>query len=216
MPIFFIIQLAMTFSLMTIFVLVYEHGIEPFGFHPTFTFVLALFCTYIISILVLASLNKISRIVMKTKEGKITGMGLFLWVIQETSLDIALNLSHKFMIHTPTPDLLYRLFGFKLRKGVSILTRLWDPDLLDVGENTLVGTDAVISGHFIKDGILYRKRVKIGKNVTIGARCTLGVGVVVGDNTIIAYGSTVPPNAVLDPNCFYSGVPVKKIKTFDT
>jgi carbonic anhydrase/acetyltransferase-like protein (isoleucine patch superfamily) len=39
---------------------------------------------------------------------------------------------------------------------------------------------------------------------------------VVGDNTIIAYGSTVPPNAVLDPNCFYSGVPVKKIKTFDT
>ncbi len=206
----------MVFSLMVVFVLVYEYGIEPFGFHPTFTIVIAIFCTYFISILILASFNKIARTAMRTKEGKITGIDLMLWIIQETSLDIALNLSRKFFIHTPTPDIIYRLFGFKKRKGVSVLTRLWDPDLIDVGENTLIGTGAIISGHYIKDGILNRKRVKIGKNVTIGANCIMGVGIVIGDNTVVAYGSTIPPNLTLEPNCFYSGVPVKKIKSFDS
>ena len=213
MPVFFLIQLALTFSLMIIFVLVYEYGISPIGFNPIFAIISTIFCTYIISILVLAGLNKISRLMMRTKEGKITGIGLFLWIIQETSLDIALNLSRKFLIHTPTPDLLYRLFGFKKRKGVSVLTRLWDPDLIDVGENTLIGTGAIVSGHYIKDGILHRKRVIIGKNVTVGANCLMGVGIVIGDNTVIAYGSTIPPNTVLEPNSLYSGVPIKKIKT---
>ena len=200
---------------MVTFVLVYEYGIEPIGFHPILTVIIAIFCTYIISILILASFNKIARTAMKTKEGKITGIGLFLWIIQETSLDIALNLSRKFLIHTPPPDIIYRLFGFKKRKGVSILTRLWDPDLLEVGEDTLIGTGAIVSGHYIKDGILNRKRVKIGKNVTIGANCIMGVGIVIGDNTVVAYGSTIPPNSILEPNCIYSGVPARKIKSFD-
>jgi UDP-3-O-[3-hydroxymyristoyl] glucosamine N-acyltransferase len=200
---------------MVIFVLVYEYGIEPIGFHPTLTVIIAIFCTYIISILILASINKVARTAMKTKEGKITGIGLILWIIQETSLDIALNLSRKFLIHTPTPDIIYRLFGFKKRKGVSILTRLYDPDLIDVGEGTMIGTGAIVSAHMIKDGILHRKRVKIGRNVTIGGYCIMAIGVEIGDNTLVAYGSSVPPHSVLDSNCLYSGVPVKKIKTYD-
>jgi hypothetical protein len=212
MLLFFLIQLALTFCLLIVFLIVFEL-LNSLKLHITLTLLLAVFLTYFLSLIILASLNKLSRMAMRTKEGKITGFGLFLWVIQETSLDIALNLSRKMFIHTPTPDVIYRLFGFKLRKGVSVLTRLWDPDLIDIEENTLVGTEAVVSGHFIKDGILHRKRVKIGKNVTIGARSMLGVGVVIGDNTIIAYGSTIPPNSVLDADSFYSGVPVKKVKS---
>ena len=202
MPIFFGIQLLLVFSLMVVFVFVYEYGVQPFDFHPTLAIILTIFCTYIVSILILAGLNKLARISMTKKEGIITGIGVPLWVIQETSLDIALNLTRKFFIHTPVPDDLYRLFGFKKRKGVSILTSLWDPDLIDVDENTLIGTGAIVSGHYIKDGILHRKRVKIGKNVTVGANCIIGVGIEIGDNTVVAYGSTVPPNSVLEPNSF--------------
>jgi hypothetical protein len=151
---------------------------------------------------------------MNPKEGDITGLNLTFWTIQETALDIALNLTRKFFIHTPMPDSLYPLFGLKKRKGVSILTRIWDPDILDIGENTLIGPGAIVSGHHIRNGILHRKRVIIGKNVTIGANTIMGVGVIIGDNTMVGYGSTIPPNWHLDADSLYSGVPVKKLKTF--
>ncbi len=131
------------------------------------------------------------------------------------SLDIAFTLTHKLLIHSLFPDVIYRLFGFKRRKGVSIITELWDPDLIDIGENSLIGTDAIVSGHHIRQGKLYRKRIKIGKNVTVSARCIVAPGVTIGDNTIVAIGSTVPPGWVLDANCLYGGVPVKKIKSFE-
>ena len=212
MPLFFLIQVTLSFLLMSIFVLLYFQ-IELLELHPLLNIILTIFCTYLFSLLLLAGVNKLARTIMRTKEGEIKGFGLVLWTVQEASLDISLNLSRKLFIHTPSPDFIYRLFGFKRRKGVSILTRLWDPDLLDIGENTLFGTDAIVSGHFIKDGTLYRKKVKIGKNVTMGARCILGVGVIIGDNTVIGYGSAIPPYSVLEPNSFYSGVPVKKIRS---
>ncbi|PWI48834.1 hypothetical protein CEE45_04560 [Candidatus Heimdallarchaeota archaeon B3_Heim] len=214
MPLFFLIQLTLSFVLLMVFVLVYFQ-MEFLNLHPIVTLILSIFVTYVLSIILLVAINKSARTVMRVKEGEIRGLGLVLWTIQETSLDIALNLSSKLFIHTPSPDFLYRLFGFKRRKGVSILTRLWDPDLFDIGENTLIGTDAIVSGHYIKNGVLHRKKVKIGKNVTLGARCILGVGVIIGDNTIVGYGSVIPPHSILDPNSFYSGVPVKKVKILE-
>jgi hypothetical protein len=152
---------------------------------------------------------------MRTKEGEIDGIKLILWTIQATTLDIAFSLTHKLLIHPLFPDVIYRFFGFKRRKGVSILTKLWDPDLIDIGENTLIGTEAIVSGHHIRQGKLYRERLKIGRNVTIGARCILGPGVTVGDNTVVAMGSTVPPGWKLNANCLYGGVPVKKMKSLE-
>jgi hypothetical protein len=211
MPLFFLIQVTLAFALMIIFMLVYIQ-IELLEFHPFLTLILTIFGTYFVALFLLGSVNKLARTAMRKKEGEIKGFGLVLWTIQEASLDIAVNLSKKLFIHSPYPDYIYKLFGFKRRKGVSILTRLWDPDLLDIGENTLIGTDAIVSGHYIKNGVLYRKRVKIGKNVTLGARCISSVGIVIGDNTVFGYGSTIPPHSVLEPNSFYSGVPVKKIR----
>jgi hypothetical protein len=152
---------------------------------------------------------------MRTKEGEIEGFGLILWTIQATTLDIALTLTRKLLIHSPVPDIIYCFFGLKRRKGVSILTTLWDPDLIDIGENTLIGTDTIVTGHHIRQGRLYRKRLKIGKNVTIGGLCTITPGVTIGNNTVVAIGSTVPPGWTLDANSLYGGVPVKKLKSFE-
>ena len=154
---------------------------------------------------------------MRTKEGEIEGIGIVLWTIQATTFDIAINLTRKFTIHSPVPDFIYTLFGFKRNKGVSILTsRVWDPDLIEIGENTLIGTNTIVSGHHIRIGKLYRKRIVIGKNVTIGADAVIAPGVTVGDNTVVAVGSTIPPTWILDANSLYGGVPVKKLKSFES
>lgn len=212
MPIFFLIQLILVLCLIILFLIVFA-GIETFslGFIPTL--VISIFLTYFLSLLILAGVHKLSRLLMRTKEGDIEGIGVVLWTIQATTLDIALTLTQKLMIHSILPDFVYRLFGFKRRKGVSILTKMWDPDLLDIGENTLIGTDTIISGHQISEGRLYRKKVIVGKNVSIGGLCIIGPGVTIGDNTIVGFGSSVPPNWTLDSDSLYSGVPVKKIRS---
>ncbi len=214
MVLFFLIQLILILCLICLFLLVFT-GVESFSFGLVPTLVISIFFTYFLSLLILASVHKLSRLLMKTKEGDIEGIGVVLWTIQATTLDIALTLTQKIMIHSILPDFVYRLFGFKRRKGVSILTKMWDPDLLDIGENTLIGTDTIISGHQISQGRLYRKKVIVGKNVSIGGLCIIAPGVTIGDNTIVAFGSSIPPNWTLDSNSLYGGVPVKKIKSFE-
>jgi hypothetical protein len=179
------------------------------------TLVISIFSTYFFALFLLASTNKLARILMRTKEGEIKGIDVILWAIQSTTLDIAYTLSKKIFIHSPFPDLIYCLFGFKRRKGVSVLAIMYDPDLIEIGENSMIGTHTIISGHHIRRGKLYRKRIKIGKNVTIGGLSILAGGVTIGDNTMVAYGSSIPPNWTLDSNCLYGGVPVKKLKSFE-
>ncbi|UCE13364.1 MAG: hypothetical protein JSV04_14410 [Candidatus Heimdallarchaeota archaeon] len=216
MVLFFVVQILLTLCLILLFLLVFI-GIESFGIGLIPSLVISLFLTYFLALLLLASIHKLSRVLMRTKEGEIEGTSLILWTIQATSLDIALNLTRKFTIHSPLPDFIYRLFGFKHNKGVSILTpRIWDLDLIEIGENTLIGTNTIVSGHHIRQGKLYRKRVIIGKNVTVGADCIIAPGATIGDDTIVAINSTIPPNWILDANSLYGGVPVKKLKSFDS
>lgn len=176
--------------------------------------ILSIFLTYFLTLFILIIINKIARILMEIKEGEIEGLDVILWSIQETTLDIALTLSKKLFIHSPQPDWLYTFFGFKRKKGVSILTRMWDLDILEIGENTLIGPQTIVSGHHIRNGKLFRQRIIIGKNCTIGAGCIIGPGVKIGDNTNVAYGSTIPPKWILESNALYVGVPVKKVKDF--
>ncbi|MFX1546802.1 MAG: acyltransferase, partial [Promethearchaeota archaeon] len=182
MVLFLIIQLLLTLSLIILFLLVFT-GVTSFEVDLIPSLVISLFLTYFLTLFLLASMHKISRVLMKNKEGEIDGTDLILWTIQATSLDIAITLTRKLIIHSPFPDVLFRLFGLKIKKGVSILTpRIWDPDLIEIGENTLVGTNTLISGHHIRRGKMFRRRIIIGKNVTIGADCVILPGVVIGDN----------------------------------
>ncbi|MHA2073391.1 MAG: acyltransferase, partial [Candidatus Hodarchaeales archaeon] len=209
MALFFIIQIILSLSIILLFFIVF-FTLETFSIGLIPSLIFSVFLTYFSALLLLAFIHKISRILMRTKEGEIEGIGVILWTIQATTLDIALTLTRKLIIHSPVPDIIYSFFGFKRRKGISILTTLWDPDLINVGENTMIGTGSIVSGHHIRNKKLYRKRVTIGKNVTIGAYCIITPGAIIGDNTIVAMGSTIPANWELEPNCLYGGVPVKK------
>lgn len=60
------------------------------------------------------------------------------------------------------------------------------PDLLNVGENTSIGSDSKLNGYIVEDGWL-----KIG-TIAIGDRCYVGPRSVIGINT------TIESDAVLD------------------
>lgn len=110
-------------------------------------------------------------------------------------------------------QLLYRIIGIKIGKNVSIgLGATFDiffPELIEIGENSIIGYDTLILTHeFLIDN--WRKgKVEVGKNVMIGARCLILPGVKIGDNVKIAAYSLVNKN--IPKNCFVGGIPAKKL-----
>ena len=108
MPLFFAIQILLTLAILILFILIFTL-VETLSYGWLISLIISIFLTYFAALILLASLHKISRLLMLTKEGEIEGMGLILWTIQATCLDIALTLTRKLLIHSPTPDFIYRL-----------------------------------------------------------------------------------------------------------
>jgi carbonic anhydrase/acetyltransferase-like protein (isoleucine patch superfamily) len=218
---FLIIQMVLIALVISLvyFVLLWVLSID-FSLFPTpldglAVILLTFFTSYIIMVLVMAFINKITRLLLKEKEGEMVGKYLVLWTIKETSWDIVQTITKKIIIHSPFPIIIARLFGFKLRKDVTILGYLFDLEMLEIGEGTLIGTFAAVSAHHIRRGRCYRKPVTIGKDCTIGGYVIVAPGAEIEDNVLVGACSFVPTNWVLDANSIYSGVPVKKVKPID-
>ena len=113
--------------------------------------------------------------------------------------------------------LLYRLTGMRVGRGSSVgLMAMFDvffPELIELGENSIVGYAATILAHeFLIDECRIGK-VTIGRNVVIGANVTILPGVSVGDRTIVSAGSMI--NRDLPPGVLAGGVPARTIRKLD-
>jgi acetyltransferase-like isoleucine patch superfamily enzyme len=149
---------------------------------------------------------------MKNEEGILTGRDQLLWGVGMTAADTAYYLVNKLFINQMFPSLFYKLFGAKIGKGAAIYTRIWDVELMKIGDNTSIGTGCIIGAHAISQGELFRKRIVIGKNCTIGAGTIILPGVTIEDNVIVASNSVIPANRILKKNSIYAGSPIKRIR----
>jgi len=177
--------------------------------------ILSLILTLFISLFILAAIHKTARTLMRNAEGILTGWDKAMWGITMTSEDTAYYLVNKFFINQIFPSVFYRLFGAKFGKRVAIYTRIWDVELMEIGDDTVLGTECIIGCHAISQGELYRKRIKIGSNCTIGAGTIILPGVTIEDNIIVAANSVIPSNRVLQKNSIYAGSPVRRIRDWD-
>lgn len=88
-----------------------------------------------------------------------------------------------------------RVLGMKLGTGVTIASGAtldyFFPELIEIGDHTIVGMDALILTHEFLSDRWRRGRVVIGPHVLIGARSLILAGVHVGAGTVIAAGSVV-------------------------
>ncbi len=120
----------------------------------------------------------------------------------------------KFLPDIEPKNRLYRLIGMKIGKNVTINGTNLDvffPELIEIGDNTIIGGYSTIITHeFLNDGHWRKGRVKIGSNVMIGALGLVMPGIEIGDNAKVAAYSLV--NKSVKPNSFVGGVPIKEIK----
>jgi acetyltransferase-like isoleucine patch superfamily enzyme len=111
-------------------------------------------------------------------------------------------------------NFLLRLVGIKVASSASVgLMAMFDvlrPDLIVIGENTIIGYNVTILCHEFLPHEYRLGRVEIGSWVLIGANATILPGVRIGDGAIVGAGAVVtrdvPPGAVV------AGVPARPIK----
>ena len=109
-----------------------------------------------------------------------------------------------------------RWMGARIGKNVVFNTQhVYDLDLIEVGDNTVIGANASILGHVGEKGRLVRQPVKIGRDCTIGQYSNIFPGVTMEDNCHVGAMSLVPKGTYLKGNAIYGGVPVRKIRDLE-
>ena len=119
--------------------------------------------------------------------------------------------------HSPSlafKRLLYRSIGMGVGQHVSfawqVTPDLFFPELIHVGDNTIIGYNSTILTHEYLTHEWRTGAVRIGQNVTIGANCTILPGVEIGDGALVSAMSLV--NKDVAAGARVGGVPIRALK----
>jgi len=108
-----------------------------------------------------------------------------------------------------------RRLGMKLGRNVTIASGVtldyFFPELIEIGDNTIVGMDAMVLAHEFLHDRWRAGKVSIGRNVLVGAQSTVLAGVRVGDGATISAMSLVHKS--VPDGAFVGGVPVTIIRS---
>lgn len=111
-------------------------------------------------------------------------------------------------------NFIYRMFGVKIGKGVSIAYNVLPdplyPELLTIEDGVLIGSDCELACHEFTNNLVTLGRTVIKKNAMIAAYVVVRVGITIGENAIVGMKSYV--NKDIGKNEFWGGIPAKFIK----
>jgi len=110
-------------------------------------------------------------------------------------------------------NFLYRLCGAKVGAratfGLGAVIDIFFPELVEVGEESIIGYNSVLLAHEFLQGEYRTGKVEIGERVMIGANCTVLPGVKIGDGATVSAMSLV--NRDIPAGQKWGGIPVRRI-----
>jgi acetyltransferase-like isoleucine patch superfamily enzyme len=108
----------------------------------------------------------------------------------------------------------FRRLGMRLGRGVTIASGVtmdyFFPELIEVGDHTIIGMDAMILTHEFLHDRFRSGAVRIGANCLVGANSTVLAGVTLGDRTTVAAMSLVHKGT--PAGAFVGGVPIRVLR----
>jgi len=106
-----------------------------------------------------------------------------------------------------------RMNGARVGRRVYVNTLyLSDHNLLEIGDDVVIGADVHLSAHTVEHGVLKIAPVRLGSRVMLGVNTVVDIGVEAGDGCQIAALSFVPKHSRLEADCVYGGVPVRMLR----
>jgi len=113
---------------------------------------------------------------------------------------------------TPLLPLYHRLMGARIGRRVQINTAvIADQNLVEIGDDTVIGGDVTLVCHSAERGHLVTAPVRIGRGVTIGLMAVVFPGCVVGDGAMISAGSVLSKGTRVGPGEIWAGVPARRV-----
>ena len=174
------------------------------GFGPLVLFSLfigaASFVFFAFGLLVMGILIRLFSLGVKPGRHDAASLPVLLWMVLNGVFTLAWRIILPLVPMTPLSMMFHRLSGCRIGKNVWINTHhLIDSYMISIGDNTLIGGEAVLSPHVYEGGKLLIQHITIGKNCLIGGHSYISPGVTVGDGSVIgmrAYvrkGKQIPP-----------------------
>ena len=114
---------------------------------------------------------------------------------------------------TPVLRLVYLGLGAHLGHNSYSGGAILDPILTHVGDDCIIGHDAVLYSHAIEGNRFSLSAIRIGHRVTIGAHAIVMSGVTIGDGAIVAAGSVVLKGTHIAAGESWGGIPARRLKT---
>jgi len=106
-----------------------------------------------------------------------------------------------------------RLNGARIGRRVYVNSLfVSDHNLLEFGDDVVIGADVHLSGHTVERGVVKTGGVRLGPHVTVGLGSVVDIDVDVGAHCQIAAMSLVPKHSKLDAGAVYAGIPASRIR----
>lgn len=113
---------------------------------------------------------------------------------------------------SPIWSVYLRLNGARLGRRVYVNSlAVSDHNLLEFGDDVVIGGDVHISGHTVERGLVKTGRVRLGDHVTVGLGTVVNIDVDIGSHAQVGALSLVPKHTTLAGGAVYVGVPVTRL-----
>ena len=111
----------------------------------------------------------------------------------------------------PLMRLIYIALGAHLGRNTYSAGTILDPPLTFIGDNSLIGHDAVLFAHAIEGQRFSLGAIRIGNNVTVGAHTIIMSDVIIGDGAIISAGAVVLKGSRIGKDEVWGGNPARML-----
>jgi acetyltransferase-like isoleucine patch superfamily enzyme len=106
-----------------------------------------------------------------------------------------------------------RLDGARVGRRVYVNSvHVADHNLLDLGDDVVVGAEVHLSGHTVERGVVRTAAVRIGDGATIGIGSIVEIGADIGAGCVVGALTFVPKFATLAPGAVYAGIPARVLE----
>lgn len=137
---------------------------------------------------------------------------LLRWVRYAASIHVARVLAGTFFRGTPIWTVHLRLYGARLGRQVYVNSlSVSDYNLLECGDDVVIGGAVHLAGHTVENGIVKTAAVRLGDHVTVGLGSVIEIGVEIGSNCQIGALSFVPKHTRVAGGAIYAGIPARPI-----